>query len=133
MRIREAVEKSGVSAPAIRYYERLGLLGSVRRTPAGYRAFSDNDVQLLVFLRKARDLGFTLSECSELLELVAAPVPPSRARVERTREIASVRLADINQQIEHLERRRELVQLHLESLDALGSDCPVTRLLHRQS
>jgi MerR family gold-responsive transcriptional activator of gol and ges genes len=133
MRIREAVEKSGVSAPAIRYYERLGLLGSVQRTPAGYRAFSDNDVQLLVFLRKARDLGFTLSECSELLELVAAPVPPSPARVERTREIASARLADINQQIEHLERRRELVQLHLESLDALGSDCPVTRRLHRQS
>ena len=131
MRIQEAAAKSGVSAPTIRYYEKLGLLGNVRRTHAGYRAFSDNDVQLLVFLRKARDLGFTLSECSELLELVAVPSPLGPGRVARTREIARARLDEINQQIETLERRRDLVRSHLDSFAELAIDCPITGPLHR--
>lgn len=132
MRIQEAAAKAGVSAPTIRYYEKLGLLGDVRRTHAGYRAFSASDVQLLVFLRKARELGFTLSECGELLALVAEPSQLGASGVARTREIARTRLDAINQEIETLERRRDLVRSHLDSFSVLAVDCPVTSPLHRQ-
>jgi DNA-binding transcriptional MerR regulator len=127
MRIQEAAEQSGVSAPTIRYYEQLGLLGAVQRTAAGYRVFGEQDIRLLGFLRRARDLGFTLEECNELIELVRAPDRQSRDNVRRTRELASHRLEEIDAQMQDLKRRRELIQLHVESLDALAEDCPITK------
>ena len=126
MHIREAATQSGVSAPAIRYYEQLGLLGAVNRTAAGYRVFSERDVHLLIFLRKARELGFTLRECRELLDLIAAPGRRSKNNVKRTRDLAASRLAGIKQQIAELERMRDLVQLHFDSLGSEQTDCPVS-------
>ena len=127
MRIREAASKSGVSAPTIRYYEQLGLLGNVTRTSAGYREFNERDVRLLEFLRRARDLGFTLEECSELIELVGASDRQSSEKIKRTRELAQQRLAEIHQQMDELGRHRDLIELHIKSLDELAADCPVTR------
>ena len=126
MRIREAARQSGVSAPTIRYYEQRGLLGSVKRTEAGYRVFDDRDVRLLEFLRRARELGFSLEECSELIELVAAPDRLSADNVRRTRQLAEQRLEDIHQQMEELTRRRDLIRLHVKSLDELEDGCPVS-------
>jgi DNA-binding transcriptional MerR regulator len=141
MRIREAAQQSGVAAPTIRYYEKLGLLDSVVRTAAGYREFSDRDVQLLIFLRKARDLGFSLQQCQELLDLVASPVKQRKNTIDRTRKLAKKRVADIDKQISDLAQMRQLVQLHIDHLDEHGTAadssgaseqaCPVTRGLRR--
>jgi MerR family copper efflux transcriptional regulator len=127
MRIREASEQSGVSASTIRYYDQLGLLGAVKRTSSGYRVFDDRDVRLLGFLRRARDLGFTLEECSELIELVVTSDRQSPDNIRRTRELALRRLEEVDQQMQDLARRRELIELHVKSLDALAEDCPVTK------
>lgn len=125
MRIREAAERSGVSAPTIRYYEQLGLLGILPRTPAGYRVFDEHTVRQLVFLRKARDLGFSLDDCRELLDLVTAPNRRTAANAARKREVAARRLTDIDAQLRELGRVRKLIQLHIDTLRDPSLDCPV--------
>ena len=69
MNIGEAAARSGVSAKMVRHYESLGLLPRVARTEAGYRQYGDNEVHTLRFIRRARDLGFSMAEIGELLKL----------------------------------------------------------------
>lgn len=67
MRIGEVAEQTGLSADAIRFYERSGLLQEPIRSEGGYRLFRDADVQELRFVRKTQTLGFSLSEIKELM------------------------------------------------------------------
>ena len=67
--IGEAASRSGVSAKMVRHYELLGLLPTVARTDSGYRRYSDKEVHTLRFIRRARDLGFSMAEIAELLKL----------------------------------------------------------------
>ncbi|KQP14820.1 Cu(I)-responsive transcriptional regulator [Pseudorhodoferax sp. Leaf267] len=67
--IGEAAARSGVSAKMVRHYESLGLLPTVARTEAGYRLYGDKEVHTLRFIRRARDLGFSMAEIAELLKL----------------------------------------------------------------
>ena len=69
MNIGQAAKSSGVSAKMIRYYEQTGLIPPADRTGSGYRDYSDTDVHMLRFIRRARDLGFSVAEIGELLEL----------------------------------------------------------------
>ncbi len=67
--IGEAAARSGVSAKMVRHYESLGLLPKVSRTDAGYRRYGDKEVHSLRFIRRSRDLGFSMAEIAELLKL----------------------------------------------------------------
>ena len=69
MNIGEAAGASGVSAKMIRHYEELGLLPEAQRTESGYRQYEQADVHTLRFIRHSRDLGFSLSEITELVSL----------------------------------------------------------------
>ncbi len=69
MNIGQAAKASGVSAKMIRYYEQTGLIPAADRKDSGYRDYSDNDVHMLRFIRRARDLGFSVAEIGDLLGL----------------------------------------------------------------
>ena len=67
--IGEAAERAGVSVKMARYYESIGLMPRAKRTESGYRLYGENEVHQLVFIRRARALGFSIEEIEQLLAL----------------------------------------------------------------
>ena len=67
--IGQAAERADVSVKMVRYYEAIGLVPRASRTQGGYRLYTENDIHQLVFIRRARALGFTIDEIGKLLAL----------------------------------------------------------------
>ena len=120
--IGEAARRSGVSAKMVRHYESLGLLPEVHRTDAGYRQYGGNEVHTLRFIRRARDLGFSMAEIAELLKLWQNK-RRSSAEVQR---IARRHVEDLTERIEQLEAMRRTLQhlVHCCHGDD-RPDCPI--------
>ncbi|WP_312929268.1 Cu(I)-responsive transcriptional regulator [Stutzerimonas nitrititolerans] len=112
MNIGEASKASSVSAKMIRYYEQIGLTPPAHRTDSGYRAYTEADIHRLHFIRRARDLGFSVAEIGNLLGLWN----------DKSRQSADVkRLAQ--EHIAELERRMENMRQMAETLKTLVSCC----------
>lgn len=112
MNIGKAAVASGVSAKMIRYYESIGLIPEPPRTDAGYRDYSGKDVHMLQFIRRARDLGFSVEQMAELLTLWR----------DRGRASADVKRIAL-EQVEKLERKaRELKEMS-RTLTHLAENC----------
>jgi len=112
MNIGEAAKKSGVSAKMIRYYESIGLIAAADRTEAGYRNYGMKDVHTLRFIRRARDLGFTVEQMSDLLALWK----------DRSRASAEVKRIALDQ-VGMLERKVAELQSMAETLRHLATHC----------
>src|SRR5689334_12614780 len=70
--IGQAAERSGLPAKTIRYYEQIGLIEKPARRTSNYRDYDETDVQMLVFIQRARSLGFSIDDCRDLLALYRA-------------------------------------------------------------
>ena len=99
MNIGDAADRSGVSAKMVRHYETLGLLRQVDRTEAGYRQYGDNEVHTLRFIRRARDLGFSMAEIAQLLRLWQ----DKRRASADVKRIALAHAADLGRRIEEMQ------------------------------
>jgi len=120
-------QSAGVAIDTIRFYEREGLLPEPRRRPSGYREYDQSAVSRLRFIRRAKDLGFTLEEIRELLALSA----DRHGGVEGVRERAAARLQAIDERIAELQRVRDGLAELVEACPGHGApeDCPILKAL----
>ncbi|GAB2656496.1 MerR family transcriptional regulator [Kribbella swartbergensis] len=116
MRTSELADRAGVNAETLRYYERRGLLTEPPRTPGGYRDYPPTAVELLRFIKRAQELGFTLDEIEELIHLDTGG-PDS---CDAARALAEHRRADLEARI------RDLQRMH-DSLAELVGTCDLPR------
>ena len=128
MNIGQVSKASGVSAKTIRYYEDIGLIPPAARSGAGYRLYSDKDLHRLAFVRRARDLGFSVKEIGELLSLWS----------DRSRHSADVKRV-AQGHIEHLQEKIRELRGMVDTLETLVEccagdqrpDCPILEELEK--
>ena len=122
MNIGEVAQASGVSAKMIRHYESIGLIRASSRTRSGYRQYHERDAHLLRFIRRARDLGFSLDQIKQLLSLWD---DPERASAD-VKRLAEVHLADLDARIAALTAMSTtLVALAQACHGDHRPDCPI--------
>ena len=117
-----AARASGVSAKMVRHYEALGLLGKVARTDAGYRQYTPADVHTLRFIKRARDLGFSMAEIAELVSLWH---DRQRASAD-VKRIAQTHVAELEKRIQAMQDMRRTLQKLVQSCQGDDRpDCPI--------
>lgn len=122
MNIGEAAAASGVSAKMIRYYEQIGLIAPAARTASGYRSYGAQEVHLLRFVRRARDLGFSVEGIAELLSLWTDRARPSR----EVRRLAAAQLDRLDARIAELQGMRDTLGRLVECCAGDDRpDCPI--------
>jgi MerR family gold-responsive transcriptional activator of gol and ges genes len=112
MTIGELARASGVNAKMIRHYESIGLVPRASRTESGYRIYSGNDVQFLKFIKRARRLGFNMTEIKKLIGLW-------RNKSRASKEVKAMALGHIKE----LERKIEEMRDMADSLRGLAKNC----------
>ena len=129
MNIGLASKASGVSAKMIRYYESIGLINTAHRTDTGYRQYSEVDIQNLLFIRRSRDLGFSIDRIKILLNLWHDRDRQSK----EVKQLSDQYVDELNVQIQALISIRD--QLQLLSHSCHGDDrpeCPIIDNLSRK-
>ena len=124
MNIGEAAKASGVSAKMIRYYEQSGLIPEADRKQSGYRDYSDEDVHMLRFVRRARDLGFGVAQISELLGLWR----DRKRHSADVKKLAQSHIADLQEKIRSLQEMTQTLQALV--VDCSGDNRPSCPILH---
>lgn len=122
MNIGEAAKACGVSAKMIRHYESVELLPAARRNESGYRRYDTKDVHTLRFIRRARDLGFSIDEIRELLSLWQNKRRSSR----QVKALAQVHIEALEAKVQELVAMKATLQslVHCCHGDE-RPDCPI--------
>ena len=124
--IGELSRSSGVNIETIRYYERIKLLSPPSRTAAGRRTYDLSDLRVLVFVRRARQLGFSLEEIRTLLRLGG----PGKATCNEVREVAARHLEDIRSKLRDLRKLEQVLDATVSRCSGRSTpDCPVLDIL----
>ena len=120
--IGEAAARSGVSAKMVRHYESLGLLPKVGRTDSGYRQYTGKEIHTLRFVRRARDLGFSMAEIAELLKLLQ----DRRRASANVKRIALTHVADLDRRMKELEAMKRTLERLADCCHGdQRPDCPI--------
>ncbi len=121
--IGELAQKTGCNIETIRYYERIGLLPSPPRSAGRYRVYDIADIRRLAFVRRARELGFTLDEVRTLLTLAATDGDSTCAQV---REVAAGHLAEVRAKVADLRAMERVLADAVRRCDAgEAPGCPL--------
>ena len=122
MKIGQASTASGVSERMIRHYEKIGLMPKAARRDSGYRDYDERDVNTLLFIRRARDLGFPIEEIGKLLALWQ---DRGRASAD-VKALALARAAELKRKAKELDAmRRSLEHLAANCHGDGRPDCPI--------
>jgi len=118
---------AGVNIETVRYYQRRGLLDEPARVDGGFRAYTEEHLERLLFIKRAQELGFTLDDAAELTALSS-----SNDR-RQLRAVARARADDIRRRIEHLEAMAAALDALADTCKRTspGETCPIVAALHR--
>jgi MerR family copper efflux transcriptional regulator len=124
MNIGQAAKRTGLSAKMIRYYESIDLLPAAYRSDSGYRQYSPQDLHRLAFIKRSRDLGFTLADVGQLLALWE-----DRARASAdVKALAQGHINELENKINELSSLRDTLKdliKHCQGNDR--PDCPILK------
>lgn len=125
--IGKLAKMAGVSNDTVRFYERCGLIDPAFRSGANYRLYREADAQRLRFIRRAKELGFSLNEIRDLLELQQDP----KATKADIRNRTEKKIEDIQRKIVDLSRMQVALENLLETCAGEGSakECPILQSL----
>ena len=117
-----AARRAGISARMVRHYESLGLVKGVARTDSGYRQYTEADVHALHFIRRSRDLGFSMEEIAELLGLWH-----NRSRASsQVKRIAQQHIDDLSERIAQMQAMQRSLQTLVSCCKGNDRpDCPI--------
>jgi len=121
--IGQLAKRAQVGIDSVRFYEKHGLLPKPQRKASGYRQYHADDVKRLVFIRRAKELGFALRDIGELLKL------RGNRNVERVRKVAQQKLQAVDEKIAELERMRAVLRDLVNACPGHGDvdHCPILR------
>jgi MerR family mercuric resistance operon transcriptional regulator len=121
--IGQVAKRAGIGVETVRFYEREGLLEEPERKPSGYRQFDEGIVARLRFIRRAKELGFTLHEIKELLSL---KLDPSTTCAD-VKNRAEAKIADIEAKVDSLMRMKQALVKLTKACRGSGttSACPI--------
>jgi MerR family copper efflux transcriptional regulator len=120
-------KKAGVGVETLRFYEQKGLLPAPPRNGSGYRVYGEDDLVRLLFIRRAQELGFSLNDIKELLQLTGSIRTPR----QKVRTFAETRLALIRQKIRDLRAMERALGGLVTQCDGKGAlqGCPIVEFL----
>ncbi len=123
----QVAKEAGVNVQTIRYYERRGLISKPPRRATGYRLYPEETVKCILFIRRAKELGFSLNEIAELLALRSEPGAPC----SRVRRRASAKIADIDGKISALQSMKNALEVMVKACSGRGpaAGCPILSAL----
>jgi MerR family mercuric resistance operon transcriptional regulator len=123
LRIGEVAERGGVNLQTIRFYEREGLLPEPPRLASGYRIFPETAVRRVRFIKRAQELGFSLTEIRDLLSLRES----GGVGADAVRERAKAKIADIEEKLRTLRAMKDALNRLAERCPGCGplSECPI--------
>jgi len=129
--IGQIAKQTGVTVEAIRFYEKQGLLAKPARSPAGYRVYGDDIVRRVQFIQRAKLLGFSLKEITELLNLRRTQA----TTCADVKQVAEMKITHIDHKLKELQHMRTALNALAAQCDVLTEvdDCPILDALDHAS
>ena len=127
LNIGQVARRAGMGIDTIRYYERRGLIAEPARKASGYRQYTEEVIARLRFVRRAKELGFSLDEIKELLSLKLDPALNS----SKVKQHAEAKIADIEEKVHTLQRMKRALKKLSAACSGRGStsECPILDVL----
>lgn len=128
--IGQVAQRADTSVDTIRYYERNGLIDAPARRASGYRSYTPEVIQRLRFIRRAKDLGFTLSEIGELMSLTSQ----AQRDMGSMKQAAQNKLVMVEEKLRELERIRSALRQLIAACPGQGAleHCPIVEALNQE-
>lgn len=127
VRTGQVATEAGVNVQTLRYYERRGLLPEPPRRDSGYRTYGANSVAVVRFIKRAQEVGFTLSEIEMLLHLAQG----GPANCDAVKELAHQKVIDLERRMQSLEAMRASLERLVETCERpkRSRECPLIEAL----